>query len=173
MLSRLRVLRCGTCNRTMSLNRQGKYTVYHCCHPDCPKGVSIKAELVEDFIVEAVKERNRELVGQAAVEDDAARAEVLATRAQADLEAAIAAFAGLETEPAAVQKIRELRDRRDEAVEQAGHLRSRSRVLEVSMDDWERFTVDERRAIIRDTVEAAIVGPGRGLDRVALKFLPQ
>ncbi len=173
LLSRLRILRCASCDSPLWLNVQRTYSVYRCGHPDCSKRVSITATLVEDFIVEAVRDRNREMVGQAAVEDDASRAEGFAARAQADLDAAIAAFAGLETEAAAIQKIRELRDRRDDAVAEAGHLRSRSRVLEVSMDDWDRFTEVERRAIIRDTVDVAVVAPGRGLERVKLKFLPQ
>ena len=41
------------------------------------------------------------------------------------------------------------------------------------MDDWDTFDSDVQRGIIRDTVEAAVVGSGRGIERVSLKFLPQ
>jgi hypothetical protein len=40
--------------------------------------------------------------------------------------------------------------------------------------DWERLTVDEKRSLIRATVERASVAPGRGgADRIAVDLFVQ
>lgn len=126
--------------------------------------------MVEGFVVEAVKARHAELVGRASVEQDARGAEDAAVRAQQDLDAAIRAFAGIETEPAAIERIRELRDARDAARDHAYHLSGLSSALTVSLADWDRFTLEAKRRIIRATIAEVTVAPGRGLGRVSLRF---
>jgi hypothetical protein len=41
-------------------------------------------------------------------------------------------------------------------------------------DDWEKLSLDEQRALIRATVETAVVAPvGRGAERITLRLYGQ
>lgn len=175
LLARLGVLRCGTCGSRMVVGMQtqnGRRYPFYRCPPvgDCPRRVTIGAEMVERFVVERVKVRHAELRGRASVEADAQRAEERAERAQGDLDAAIRAFSGMEAEAAVVERLRELRDTRDEAVRAAGHLRGLSSVVEISVADFEHLSLEARRGIIRAAVAGVRVAPGRGLGRVTVRF---
>jgi DNA invertase Pin-like site-specific DNA recombinase len=103
LLARLGVLRCGTCDARMVMGTsQGQYGFYRCPPiSDCPRHVTISAEVAERTVVEAVQELLAGIEGRASVESgvDAAVGEL--ERRQDDLDAAIRAFAGLEDEQAA------------------------------------------------------------------------
>ena len=171
LLARLGILRCATCNSRMTVGGRPRYPCYRCREPDCPAGTSIMAHLAESAVVNAVLERFGSATGRASAEHGARQAAEAAERAQADLDSAIRAFGGVADEPAAWERLAELREIRDRAVERANHLRSlhATTALELAAD-WDRLTLDERRAVIRAGVESVRVAPGRGADRLSISL---
>ncbi len=151
-------------------SKDRRYAFYRCPPVgDCIKRVTIGADMVEEVVIEAAKTeaRRRSVEGRASSAVDAAAADEEAARAQADLDAAIRAFAGLEGETAAGERLAELRLIRDEKSERADHLRGLDSGLVVRLDThWDQLTIDERRAGIRATIGAVHVHPGRGVERL-------
>ncbi len=151
-----------------------RYPFYRCGHvrEDCPQRVTISAEMVEGLVVERVRAALSDVEGRASAEQGAREAEQTYERAQADLEAAIRAFAGLEDETAARERLAELRDERDRARDQLDRLGGqRASVVLNAAADWDRLSLDARRALIRATVGRVTVAPGRGTDRVTVELV--
>lgn len=179
LLARLGVLRCGTCGARLVVGHQTskgrRYPFYRCIPTsDCPQRVTISAEKVEAVVVRAVRERLAHIAESASAEADAQAADAKAARSQAELDAAIRTYtaAGVADEPAAVARMAELREVRDRDAEQAAHLAGlRSAVTLSAGADWDLLTLDERRALIRATVERVSVAPGRGDDRISITLL--
>jgi DNA invertase Pin-like site-specific DNA recombinase len=174
LLARLGVLRCATCNARMVVGtaNHGAYNLYRCPPTgDCPERVTISAPQVEAIVVDAVKARLADVEGRASAQSNAREAVAAAERAQADLDAAIRAFAGVADEQAAVERLAELTRRRDEARERADRLRGTGSTVSVSVDDWERLPLDVRRQLVVATIERVRVSPGRGGDRVAIELV--
>ena len=110
--------------------------------------------------------------GHASAEHDAREAAAAAENAQADLDAAIRAFSGLADEPAAQERLSELRETRDQARNHAERLGGLRSALTIRVgDDWDRLRTAERRELIRAVVSRAVVGQGRGADRVSVELL--
>ncbi len=174
LLARLGVLRCASCGGRMSASRTGRdYAFYRCASQACDHPVTISAEPVERLVEDAVREALKDAEGRASAESNVREAEDARERAQADLDAALRAFAGLMDEPGAVERLGELREARDGAQARRDQLGG-SRVVTVNAGaDWDRLTLDERRALIRATVERVTVAPGRGPDRVSVQFVGQ
>ena len=180
LLARLGVLRCASCGGRMVVGTQTSrgrsYPFYRCGHvrEDCANRVTISAQLVEQIVVDAVKDALADVEGRASAQRNAREAEAALQRAQAMLDAAIRAFAGIEDEDAARERLLELRAERDDAQERADRLGGDRAVLVINVaDDWDRLTVDAQRALIRATVERVLVAPGRGADRVAVELFTQ
>jgi site-specific DNA recombinase len=177
LLARLGVLRCGSCGARMIVgsSNHGRYPLYRCPpNGDCTQRVTVSAELVERIVVERVRSVLAHAEGRASVEANALEAERELESAQAALEGAIRAFSGLEDEQATRDRLIELRERRDRAVERVEHLGSQRAVVVVSAAaDWDRLTLDERRALIRATVSAVRVVPGRGAGRVSVELVSE
>jgi hypothetical protein len=150
---------------------QSKYAFYRCPPVgDCPKRVTIGADIAERVVVDALKELLAGIKGRASVEVDAATAADKLARTQRALDAAILAFGGLEDESATRERLRELREQRDTARERHDELVAASApAITVSVGDWDDLTLDEQRALIRAVVGRAIVGPGRGEDRIVVE----
>jgi site-specific DNA recombinase len=169
LLARLGVLRCASCGARMSVGGRPRYPANRCNQPDCPDHPSVLAHIVEGLVVGVVKERFADVEGRASAERGARDAAAAAEKAQADLDSAIRAFAGLEDEASARERLAELRGARDEAVERASHLSGlRSAATLRLAKDWDRLSLDARRQIILAAVERVEVKPGRGVDRVAI-----
>lgn len=169
LLARLGVLRCGTCGSRMVVGSShfGKYPIYRCGPVgDCPRRQTISAEIAERVVVQATVDELRDVEGRASMESDAAAAALTAEKAQADLDAAIRAFEGLESEIAAAERLREMRGVRDAALEEAHRLSHLHSALTVTVDDWDRLTLAEKRGLIGAVVERAEVFPGRGAGRI-------
>jgi hypothetical protein len=133
---------------------------------------NIAAEIAETVVTDAVRVALRDVEGRASAEANVRDAELALERAQADLDAAIRAFAGLEDETAARERLAELRQERDAAQERVDRLGGqRATVVLNAADDWERLSLDARRALIRATVERVSVGPGRGKSRVSVELV--
>jgi len=174
LLARQGILRHDLCGSRMNVGTQTqngrKYPFYRCpTTGDCPKRVTIGAEIVEGLVIAAVKERLANEEGRASAAQDARRAAAMREKTQADLAAAIRAFTGLEDEEAARERLEELRQARDEAEERWGQLRGASAGLTVTVADWDRLTLAEKRGLVRATVESvAISNEGRGAERVTI-----
>lgn len=174
LLARLGVLRCGTCGARMVVGTQtqnGRSYPFYRCPPvgDCPRRVTISAEIAERVVVEAVLGRHGEATGRASAEHRAREAAGKAERAQADLDSAIRTFAGLEDETAVRERLSELVRVRDESAEEAAHLGHLHSALVLNLArDWDDLRPELRRRVIQAAVEVATVGPGRGAERVSV-----
>jgi DNA invertase Pin-like site-specific DNA recombinase len=167
-LARLGVLRCGTCGSRMVVGtaHYGRYPLYRCSPTsDCPQRVTVSAVKVEAVVVEAVRAVLANVEGAASAEGRQRKAAGAVERAQADLDAAVRAFAGLEDEAAARERLGELRAVRDRAREHLDRLGGFRSAVTIRIADWDLLTLDERRRLIRATVERVTVAPGRG-DRI-------
>jgi site-specific DNA recombinase len=178
LLARLGVLRCATCGGRLvvgSQDRDGKrYGMYRCSPVgDCPRRVAISADIAEQVVSEAVRERLEGPRGTARLSDGLADAEREIEICERELDAAVRAFSGLEDVDAARERLLELREARDRARERAAELREAAApaVTVTASGDWDRLTLDERRALIRAVVHRAVVGPGRGRDRITVELL--
>jgi DNA invertase Pin-like site-specific DNA recombinase len=179
LLARLGVLRCATCGGRMvvGMHRQNgrAYPFYRCGHvrADCTQRVAISAELVEGQVIDAVRKALSDVTGRASAAAGVREAEATLERAQEALDSAIKAFAALGDEPAAADRLVELREARDAAridLEQLGPDGGATLTLNAAAD-WDRLTLDEQRALIRVAVRQVIVAPGRGADRVTIEFV--
>jgi site-specific DNA recombinase len=174
LLARLGVLRCGSCGARMvvgTANRSG-YWLYRCPPTgDCERRVTVSAQLVEGIVVDEVQRVLADAEGRASAEAHGRDADLALERAQADLDAAVRAFTGLEDEAAVRERLGELRQARDRAQERVDELGGTVAALTVTVADWDRLTLDERRALIRATVQRVTVVPGRGPERVTVKLV--
>lgn len=169
LLARLGVLLCGNCGRKLVPGQARKWPFYRCPPVgDCSRRVTVSASIADRVVVEAVQAVYRDARGRASAERDAREAVARAEQTQADLDAGIRAFSGLADEPAAAERLGELREIRDQAVAQAQHLGGFSIAKEVSLADWGRMNVDQRRRLIQASGINAVVAPGRGARRISL-----
>lgn len=175
LLARLGVLRCGTCGARMVVGsadspRYGSYPVYRCPPTqDCKRRVTISAAKAEGAVVERVKQAIAGIEGRASVESNVREAERALADAQAALDGAIRSLADFTDEASVRERLVELREARDEAQGRADDLTGvRASVTIDASTDWHRLNPDERRALIRATIEVATVAPGRGPDRIAV-----
>lgn len=177
LLARLGVLRCGTCGArlvtgtTVQGRRRKPYSFYRCVPTsDCPQRVTISADVAEAKIRDAVQDALRGIEGRAAIDQGIADAQRTFEQAERELDAAVEAFTGLDDVASARAKLLELRERRDTARDRLSLLGAAAApAVTVTADDWDLLTLDERRALIRATIDSATVAPGRGPNRIAVK----
>jgi DNA invertase Pin-like site-specific DNA recombinase len=178
LLARLDVLRCASCDGRMVVGTQKqngrKYPFYRCGHvrEDCPRRVAISAVMVEEVVTDHVRRALEGMEGRASADRDAQAADMALEHAQAELDAAIRAFAAVHDEPVALQRLTELRELRDGARGHAERLRGlRSAVVVNASRDWGALTIAERRGLIRAVVARVVVSPGRGAGRVRVELV--
>jgi hypothetical protein len=152
--------------------QNGRTYPFYRCPPvgDCEHRMTISAEMAEEAVIEATKKRLADEEGRASTEQDAREAAAAHEKAQADLDAAIRAFVGIEDELAAQERLTQLREARDAARERDEQLRDARSTLTVTMADWDRLSLEAQRGLVRATVESVTIGPGRGRDRIAVKL---
>ena len=175
LLARLGVLRCGTCGSRMvvATNNHSRYWVYRCPPTgDCERRQAISATIVEEVVERTVRDRIDGMEGTATPERQGREIYAARDQAQADLDAAIRAFAGVAGEAAAVERIRELTEIRDVAqanVDRFEHLRDGLAGIRFDASlNWDRLTLDEKRALVQALVAEVTVSPGRGAERLSL-----
>ena len=190
LLARLDVLRCGNGGARMTVGMQkvsakaaargrgklgAEYPFYRCgavSSGDCQKGVTISAPTVEQIVSDAVRKALADIEGRASAEHKVRDAAAALDQAQAKLDALIGLLDPLE--PAAACRLAEATERRDEAQD---HLDARGGVSAAvsinAADDWDRLNLEERRDLIRATVERASVSAGRGADRVTVELFSE
>jgi site-specific DNA recombinase len=175
LLARQGILRCGTCGARMvvgTTRANGRdYPMYRCPpNGDCPRRVTISAEIVERVVVDDVRERLEGMQGSATVEDGVVEVEHELNLHEQELDAAVRAFTGLEDVDAARDRLLELRDARDGARERLEELRAAVvPAVTVSAGDWDTLSVDGQRALIRAVLDRVVVAPGRGPERVTIE----
>jgi hypothetical protein len=170
LLARQGILRCGTCGSRMVIGTTAGYPFYRCPpNADCPRRVTISAAIAEQVVIDAVGEALADVEGRASVEAHAREVERERARSQDDLDAGIRAFAGLEDEPAAKERLAELVADRDYWLGQEDQLGNGGASIVLTVEDWNRLTLDERRALIRATVARATISPGgKGAERITV-----
>lgn len=176
LLARQGVLRCGTCDARLVVGTQTqqgrKYGMYRCPPTgDCPRRVAIGADIAERAVVDAVKVELANAEGRASAEENAREAEHAAALAQDNLDAAIRAFAGLDDEAAAGERIAELAALRDKAVGVVDRLGSTTHALVINAaSDWDLLTLEAQRGLIKATIDRATIAPGgRGAGRITIE----
>ena len=173
ILARLGVLRCSNCGGRMSASSGGGYPFYRCSSQDCSRPQTIGAAIVEPIVIDATKAALADVEGRASVEANARAADAALAAAETVLESTLRMLcvAGMDSEPAAVERLTELRRQRDDARDRVAELGTQRRVIRIdAARDWDRLTQDERRALIVATVERVTVAPGRGQDRVSVEL---
>lgn len=174
LLARLGVLRCGSCDARMIIGTSnGTYASYRCPPTgDCGNRMAIGADIVERVVTERVRAALVDVSGHASAQSNVREAEQALERAQDALDKALRAFEGFEDEPAARQRLVELREARDAAQAHLERLGGEAppAIAINGAEDWERLTLAEQRALIRATVDRVRVGPGRGAQRVTVEL---
>jgi site-specific DNA recombinase len=178
LLARLEVLRCATCGARMvigSTDQRGKRYWMYRCPPvgDCPQRVTISADLVEQVVEDEVRRLLKGMRGKATTKSGAKEAANEYERLQAELESAtrVALGAGIEGEAATIERLSELKQARDDALERLEELQDiDAAAFGVDADaDWNLLSLEERRALIRAVVVRVLVKPGRGPDRITIE----
>ncbi len=163
LLARLGVLRCGTCGARMvtATANHNRYHVYRCPPTgDCLQRVSIAAEIVEAIVERAVREGVDGQVAVQSARDGIQSAQIALQRAQDDLEAAIRTLSDFANEPAAVERLAELRRVRDSARDRLDRLGPAPEEAFVLLaHDWGRLAWEDKRRCIRAVIDRAIVAP--------------
>jgi DNA invertase Pin-like site-specific DNA recombinase len=177
LLARIGVLKCGNCGSRMVVgtSNSADYYIYRCQGNNCTQRMTILAETVETMVIETVEElragRSKSARGEpAAVEQ--ARLDV--ERAQAALDGAIMAFSGLDTEPAAIRRLRELREARDAAQERYVALEAAYAESDfaATTGPWDTLSLPEQRDLVRALIKQVLITPGRGRQRVDVQEMP-
>ena len=173
LLARLGVLRCGTCGARMVVGSSREGYSFYRCNPtsDCPRRVTVSADVAERTVVAEVKTLLRGVAGTASVAEGIAEAGREYERWEDELDAAVRAFSGLDDVAAARERLLELRGTRDRARLRLDELQvAAGPALRITAtDDWDSLTLDARRALIRAVIERADVVPGRGEGRITVK----
>jgi site-specific DNA recombinase len=178
LLARLGVLRCETCGGRMvigSTDQNGKRHYMYRCSPlgDCPRRVTVSADLAEQVVVERVRELTKGIQEGTSIAEEVAAAERAVDAAVQKRDALIAMLTGLEDVDAAREQILAASDEHRQAEERAAELRAAAApALAVDAGrDFDSLSLEGKRALIRATVACALVAPGRGRDRI--KVLPR
>jgi site-specific DNA recombinase len=173
LLARLGVLRCGSCRARMVVGsaNNGAYPIYRCPPVgDCSQRVTISATVAERTVVEAVKDLLAGIEGRASVEGGVGEAAEEFARRQGALDNAIRAFDGLEDEEVTRERLRELREARDQARERHDDLLAASApAITLGARDWDLLSDEGKRDLIKAVIGAAVVRPGRGADRISIE----
>lgn len=163
LLARLGVLRCGTCGARMvtATANHNRYHVYRCPPTgDCPKRVSIAAEVVEQAAVKAVRTWVDGCIATRSLGDSIRAAQAALQVAQDDLDAAIRTLSDFTNEPAAVERLSELQRVRDAARERVEQLGPDPHETVVLLDqDWDTLSLDDRRRCVRAALDRIVVKP--------------
>jgi site-specific DNA recombinase len=179
-LARLGVLRCGTCDSRMagstatgarSAGGGGgrKYAVYRCGNKDCPRQMSIMAQLADDAVERVARAILSEARGRASVERERREAVTVLEREQARLDKLIELLDPFE--PAAERRIAAQTAERDDARDRVEELSGFEDVDVIDVSRWDDLSVDVRRRAIQWALIRVRVLPGRGPRR--LDFEPR
>jgi DNA invertase Pin-like site-specific DNA recombinase len=185
LLARAGVLRCATCGSAMGATwgykqRGGKrYWKYVCgMRTECSAPAMISATVVEEAVAADVRRRLANESESASLESNLAEAEVGLARAQTLLDAAVAAFDGIDVQ-SVHERLKRLQADVQAADDRVQQLRAATVPTEVvnASADWDAvdsdgeplLSIDGRRALIRALIERVEVLPGRSRERISIQ----
>jgi site-specific DNA recombinase len=175
LLARLGVLRCGSCGARMvvgSSNNSG-YAMYRCPPVgDCPRRVSISAQLAEQVVVDEVRRQLEGGSGSASIETELAEAVRERELAEQKRQGLILMLSGLEDVDAAREQLAAASAEVEAKSGAEERLRAAAApALTLSGGrDWDTLSLDGKRGLIAAVVEHAIVAPGgRGTERISIQ----
>jgi hypothetical protein len=177
LLARLGVLRCATCNSRMVVgtSHEGATWCYRCppFGDECAKRMSISAPIVEGEVEGWIRQQLAGVKQRATNGSVVAEAKAELERSQTALDSAVASLGAsdLLSEPASIDRLRELRDRRNDAQDVYDDALDADRSLSVVMSagDWDSLTLDERRDLVRALIKRVRIHPGRGAERIEIE----
>jgi len=175
LLARTGVLRCATCGGRMSTGttvQNGRTYGFYRCSPvgDCPKRVTISADVAEKTVIAEVQRLLDGRAGTASADTGIADLEAEHDRLERELDAAVQAFTGLDDVDAVRRRLVSIRDDRDRVRDRLDDLRSAMLpTIIVTAADWDELTLGEQRDLVLATVDRAVVSPGRGSDRIRIE----
>ena len=154
----------------MKLPKQGGYPIYRCASTsDCDHHMTISAVIAEEVVVKAARAAIKDIEGRADGQANRRQAEADLASAETALEAAVSAFDGLGDLQAAKDKLGQLREVVDQARERLERLGPAEVVRWANgAEEWDLMAAEEQRVLIRATIKTAIVGPGRGAERITI-----
>ena len=184
LLSRLGVLRCGSCGSRMVINNySGNYRCGDTSANGCKRRAAVTADRVESMVMDKVRKYTADARGRASAAERSRAADAKLESAQTALDEAIHSLGGLGllAEPASQETLEKLTKARDEAKEEAVRLSDGRKRKTTSPDDIDRLPPARRlaewRGLITDTVESVTVAPASSTTwddrRIAFKFLGQ
>jgi len=180
LLARLGVLRCASCGGRMVVGTQTSngrsYPFYRCGHvrEDCSQRVTISAVKAEQVVSDAVRAALTDATGHASDAESAQEAARDLEKAQAEYDLTLRSFsaAGASSEPAAIERLTQLREARDAARQRHEQALSRGITLSLNVSDhWDQLSASAKRGLIAATVDRVEVAPGRGSGRIAVTLL--
>ncbi len=181
LLARLDVLRCGTCGGRMSVGTQtqhGRKYGFYRCSPlgDCPNRMAVSADIAETVVSHHVRTALTDVKGRASAEANVRNVMQERDDAAMRLDRAVRAFDGIGDVTSVREQLAKIRGELDDAqarVDRLGDVPQADALVIDGAKDWDRLSVDGRRALIRRFVEQATVAPGRGADRIAVKLFAE
>jgi site-specific DNA recombinase len=185
LLSRLGVLRCGTCGGRMVIStKTGNYRCNGSAAGGCSRRVAVKADRVEQMVMDAVRAymAKAKVHGRASRRQQIRDADRAIDRADRALNDAIAQLDGLGLlgRPASQKALEKLTTALDDAHAARGRLGDAGTGKTIGPDDIDRLRDPARRLeawrrLITDTVASVTVAPASSRrwddDRITIEFL--
>jgi DNA invertase Pin-like site-specific DNA recombinase len=182
LFARQGLVRCAHCGGRMMISQQTKahrngervtYRDYRCPPKglgNCSQRQSISATVLEEYVVSLVK--NAQAEGRWSPNEQVAAVEVEVVEIEAELTALATTFSSVSDVPAIAAKIDALKEKRDAARERRDALLRGDRAARVGTlaTLWDVATLDEKRAILRLLIETITVSPGKGTERIFVRF---
>ncbi len=172
LLARQGILRCGTCGSKMSLGHtMDGWAFYRCGGYGCKRKMSIGATIVEDWTAGVVKRERADLRARASADDHYRHAVEMRDECQGKLDK-LGRLYDQFSEAVLVEKMTEAAAERDRWQTELDRLEPARASVSLQLDaDWDRLTLDERRGLIKATLAAVTVSPGRGVERLSFQRL--
>ena len=175
LLARQGVLVCGTCGSKMSLGHtmQG-WAFYRCGGYGCKNKMSIGATIAEGYVANVVRQARADLAARASADDLYRQTVEQREEWQARVDRLLRLYAVAPDEAVLIEELTSARAERDRVQSELDRLEPARAAVNLRLGrDWDKLTLDERRALIRATIARVSVGPGRGVERLSHQLLGQ
>jgi len=191
LLSRLGVLRCGTCGSRMVINSDsGSYRCGDTSANRCRRRAAVKADRVEELVLDAVRAYSATAHGRASRKQQIRETDEAIKRANADLDNTIRQLGevGLLGRPASRETLEKLTAALDDAHAVRARLGDGGKSDVIGPEDIDKFRDPAKRLaawrrLITETVESVTVAPAMTADgrpsrlwdprRIDIRFLDQ
>lgn len=172
LLSRLGVLRCGTCGGGLTVNNtEGHYRCQGSKLRGCADKVSVRARPIEALAIEEVSAyvTNEDIHGEASREARIRAADAKVTRTDDELQEALTMLRDFSKERGTVETLNRLRAARDKAMSERDKLGPGRAKLSAHPDDIRKLPAADQvtawRRLLTDTGCVITVNPAAGVSR--------